>query len=110
MVPAEHVARDIAAVVAVVASGYQIVDPARRSPWGPPELSVREREILRCAARGDTVRQTARALGIAAKTVENLQTRLYRKLGVRNPAAALANRAAALAVAYDLGLVEVGDE
>jgi DNA-binding CsgD family transcriptional regulator len=104
VVPAEHVGRDIAAVVAVVASGYLVLDASRRldNPWGPPELSGREREILRSVALGETVRQTARSLGIATKTVENLQSRLYRKLGVRN-------RAAALAVAYDLGLVEVSE-
>lgn len=105
VVPPEHVARDIAAVVTVVASGYLVLDTTHRldRAWGPPELSGREREILRSVALGETVRQTARSLGIATKTVENLQSRLYRKLGVRN-------RAAALAVAYDLGLVEVSDE
>jgi len=105
VVPPEHIARDIAAVVTVVASGYLVVDTTHRldSPWGPPELSGREREILRSVALGETVRQTARSLGIATKTVENLQSRLYRKLGVRN-------RAAALAVAYDLGLVDVTDQ
>ncbi|HET6211421.1 MAG TPA: LuxR family transcriptional regulator [Micromonosporaceae bacterium] len=120
VVAAEHVERDIAAVVAVVASGYVVSDAASRrapasdggggfrgspwgdGPWSPPELSGRERDILRSAALGETVRQTARSLGIATKTVENLQSRLYRKLGVRN-------RAAALAVAYGLGLVTVSE-
>jgi len=115
VVPADRVAREIGSVVAVVAGAYLVVDPARRppagdpgsgyldGPWGPPELSGRERDILRSAALGETVRQTARSLGIATKTVENLQSRLYRKLGVRN-------RAAALAVAYGLGLVDVSDD
>jgi two-component system nitrate/nitrite response regulator NarL len=115
----EHAERDIAAVVAVVASGYVVLDAAARragaaeggggfrgpwgdGPWSPPELSGRERDILRSAALGETVRQTARSLGIATKTVENLQSRLYRKLGVRN-------RAAALAVAYGLGLVSISE-
>ncbi|MFI5896142.1 LuxR family transcriptional regulator [Actinoplanes sp. NPDC051513] len=65
-----------------------------------PELTVREADILRSIARGDTVRQTARSLGIAEKTVENTQARLFRKLGARN-------RAGALATAHALGLLEL---
>ena len=63
-----------------------------------PELTARESDILQSVARGYSIRQTARALGISPKTVENIQTRLFRKLGVRN-------RAAALAVADALGLL-----
>ena len=58
-------------------------DAARTSsaPAGLPELTSRELDILHLIATGQTVRQTARALGIAEKTVENTQSRLYRKLG-----------------------------
>lgn len=66
-----------------------------------PELTTRERDILRSIASGDTVRQTARTLGIAQKTVENIQARLFRKLGVHN-------RAGAVASAHSLGLL--GDD
>jgi DNA-binding CsgD family transcriptional regulator len=58
--------------------------------WAPtpspvvPQLTARERDILRSIACGCTIRQTARALGIAVKTVENTQARLFRKLGARN--------------------------
>jgi DNA-binding NarL/FixJ family response regulator len=55
-----------------------------------PELTARESDILQSVARGDSIRQTARALGISPKTVENTQTRLFRKLGVRNRAEAFA--------------------
>jgi two-component system, NarL family, nitrate/nitrite response regulator NarL len=73
-------------------------------PGGVPELTPRERDILGSIARGHTVRQTARMLGIAAKTVENTQARLFRKLGAHNRSAALTN-------AYRLGLVEpVGEQ
>jgi DNA-binding NarL/FixJ family response regulator len=72
-------------------------------PGGVPELTPRERDILGSIARGHTVRQTARMLGIAAKTVENTQARLFRKLGAHNRSAALTN-------AYRLGLVEPGNE
>ncbi len=63
-----------------------------------PALTTREREIIASIAAGDSVKQTALALGISAKTVENLQSRLFRKLGVRN-------RAQAVARAHALGLL-----
>jgi DNA-binding NarL/FixJ family response regulator len=61
-------------------------------------LSRREGEILASIAAGQAVKQTARALGISPKTVENLQGRLFRKLAVRN-------RAQAVARAHGLGLL-----
>jgi DNA-binding CsgD family transcriptional regulator len=64
-----------------------------------PELTTRENDILGSIARGHTVRQTARALGIAVKTVENTQARLFRKLGAHN-------RSGALTIAYRMGLVD----
>ena len=48
---------------------------------------------------GHTVRQTARLLDIAEKTVENTQARLFLKLGTRN-------RAGAIAAAHVLGLLD----
>lgn len=94
--------------------GYLVVDslPMRpligavRARWDqrapgagdPPELTARESDILRFGAQGHSIRQTARLLGIAPKTVENIQTRLFRKLGVRN-------RAGAVAVANAFGLL-----
>ena len=65
---------------------------------GLPELTSRESDILQSLAGGHSIRQTARALGIAPKTVENVQTRLFRKLGVRN-------RSGALTVADAFGLL-----
>jgi DNA-binding NarL/FixJ family response regulator len=67
-----------------------------------PELTPRELDILSSIARGHTIRQTARMLGIAMKTVENTQARLFRKLGVRN-------RMEALTTAYAVGLIDRGD-
>jgi DNA-binding NarL/FixJ family response regulator len=63
-----------------------------------PDLTAREQDVLRHIAQGHTTRQSARALGIAPKTVENTQARLYRKLGTHN-------RVETLAVAYRLGLI-----
>jgi DNA-binding CsgD family transcriptional regulator len=61
-------------------------------------LTPREVDILESIERGESVKQTARSLGIAIKTVENLQSRLFRKLGARN-------RAQAIAKAHDLNLL-----
>jgi DNA-binding CsgD family transcriptional regulator len=64
-----------------------------------PQLTARECDILRSIASGHTIRQTARALGIAAKTVEATQARLFRKLGARN-------RTETLTIADRWGLVD----
>jgi DNA-binding NarL/FixJ family response regulator len=71
---------------------------ARSSARPKVVLSRRETEIVASIAGGMGVKQTARQLGISAKTVENLQGRLFRKLGVRN-------RAQAVVRAHGLGLV-----
>jgi DNA-binding NarL/FixJ family response regulator len=61
-------------------------------------LTPRESEILAAIATGKSVKQTARLLGIAPKTVENLQSKLFRKLDARN-------RAQAVKRGYELGLL-----
>lgn len=62
-------------------------------------LTARERDVLEAIARGETVRQTARVLDVAEKTVENTRSRLYCKLGAHN-------RSDALIIAYRLGLLD----
>jgi two-component system nitrate/nitrite response regulator NarL len=109
---AERVATDLVAACTLAAHGYVTIEAdaahavldSLRSAADPglPELTSRELDILRLIASGHTVRQTARALGIAAKTVENTQSRLYRKLGARN-------RSGALVAAHALGLLELGE-
>ncbi len=114
MVAADRVDAHFLSVLRMVSQGYLVVDsmPMRpligavRARWDErasgglelPELTARESDILRSLAAGHSIRQTARALGIAPKTVENVQTRLFRKLGVRN-------RSGALAVADAFGLL-----
>jgi DNA-binding NarL/FixJ family response regulator len=113
-VPADRLDAHFCAVLRMVGLGYLVVDsvPMRpvigavRARWdkdapgglGLPELTARESDVLGAVARGLSIRQAARLLGIAPKTVENVQTRLFRKLGVRN-------RSGALAVAGAFGLV-----
>jgi DNA-binding NarL/FixJ family response regulator len=102
---------DIAELLPMVYSGYFAMDAAHMGDlrdWliarvadrsdGIPALTARERDILDSIANGDTVRQTARALGIAEKTVESTQARLLLKFGARN-------RSEALTIGYRLGLV-----
>jgi DNA-binding NarL/FixJ family response regulator len=80
-----------------VIAGIRVRSGDPHSPL--PQLTPRERDILNSIAAGHTVRQTARTLGIAQKTVENIQARLFRKLSVRN-------RAGAAATAHALGLID----
>jgi two-component system, NarL family, nitrate/nitrite response regulator NarL len=114
LVPADRIEDHFLSVLRMVGQGYLVVDsmPMRpligavRARWDErapgrlelPELTARESDILRSLSRGHSIRQTARVLGIAPKTVENVQTRLFRKLGVRN-------RSGALAVADAFGLL-----
>jgi two-component system, NarL family, nitrate/nitrite response regulator NarL len=113
-VPADRLDAHFCAVLRMVGLGYLVVDAVPMRPvigaaaarWdkdapgglGLPELTARESDVLCAVARGLSIRQAARLLGIAPKTVENVQTRLFRKLGVRN-------RSGALAVADAFGLV-----
>jgi two-component system nitrate/nitrite response regulator NarL len=64
-----------------------------------PQLTARERDILHSILQGHSVKQTARLLQIAPKTVENAQGRLFRKLGARN-------RAQAVQRAHELGFLQ----
>ena len=114
LVPADKIAEHFRSVLTMVGQGYLVVDSmpmrlligAAHARWGQrvpgsgslPELTARETDILRSAAQGHSIRRTAQVLGIAPKTVENIQTRLFRKLGVRN-------RSGALAVADAFGLL-----
>lgn len=79
-----------------------VLDALRTQPGGKlrrgVHLTPRELAILQSIANGDSVKQTARSLGVALKTVENTQSRLYRRLGVRN-------RAQAIIVAHERGLL-----
>ncbi|MFJ2827295.1 response regulator [Streptomyces sp. NPDC087263] len=68
-----------------------------RTPGKEP-LSAREREVLVLVAKGTSNREIARVLFISEATVKTHLTHLYAKLGVKD-------RAAAVAVAYDRGIL-----
>ena len=73
---------------------------AREETGAQPNLSAREIGVLEYAARGFTVGQIARRLGLSPRTVETHLANAYRKLGVRN-------RVQALARASGLGLIRI---
>ncbi len=59
-------------------------------PTAPlPQLTRRQRELLRLLAQGHDNRKIAQATGLSVKTVENHLTRLYRSLGVYSRSEAL---------------------
>jgi DNA-binding NarL/FixJ family response regulator len=102
----------IVEVVEVVANGGAVVPPAlvrslleaaraQEAAGGTIRLTPRETDILRSIDQGHSVKQTARSLGISIKTVENLQSRMFRKLEARN-------RAQAISRAHALGLLDAG--
>lgn len=110
VLPVDRAETDLVPALTLAAHGYLTIEvdaasamlDAVRAPSaaGLPQLTSREYDILHSIANGHTVRLTARALGIAEKTVENTQSRLFRKLGARN-------RPGALAAAHALGLLEL---
>lgn len=56
-------------------------------------LTDREREVLHGLARGDAVKQMARRMNIAEKTVEAHKARMYAKLGVKTQSQAVSEAA-----------------
>lgn len=108
VVPSDSAPERLLNAISVVAQGGTLLAPlearalvcaARAATQVSVLLTRRERQIIESIAGGASVKQTAVELGIAPKTVENLQGRLYRKLGVRN-------RAQAVARAHVLGLLD----
>jgi two-component system nitrate/nitrite response regulator NarL len=102
VVTADRIATDLVPALTLAAHGYLAVEASAASALldavlgstiasshGLPELTSRECDILRSIADGHTVRQTGRVLGIATKTVENTQARLFRKLVAHNRSGAL---------------------
>lgn len=72
----------------------------RRGPRANPELTDREREIVAALAAGLTNKEIGSRLGLSPKTVMHHTTSVYRKLGVRG-------RAEAVAHAVRVGMIEL---
>jgi len=109
--------RELLHAIAVVAAGDALLAPAvtrrliaefaaRRDPAEPPaalsELTDREREILRLIAHGLSNAEIAGRLVISPLTAKTHVSNILRKLDRRD-------RAALVALAYESGLVVVGD-
>jgi HD-GYP domain-containing protein (c-di-GMP phosphodiesterase class II) len=71
---------DAAAVAAVLAAAGHAVAVKKEMVAG---LTEREIGVLRAIARGQSMKETARALGIAPKTVDNHTQSIYAKIGVK---------------------------
>jgi DNA-binding CsgD family transcriptional regulator len=87
---------DAARPLAAALAGPEDADAAarttrRRGPQPKPEVTERELEVLAELVRGHTNQEIAEELGISPKTVMHHTTSVYRKLGVRGRAEAVAH-------------------
>ena len=72
-------------LAALVLGAYRQLSVGKgRTPAGEPELTEREREVLRLAAKGLTARQIAEHLVLSHRTVQNHIQNTLRKLQLRN--------------------------
>ncbi|GLW06461.1 DNA-binding response regulator [Microtetraspora sp. NBRC 13810] len=87
----------------LIGTFVRAAEPRRRAvPEQLAGLTDREREVLTLIARGRSNGEICESLGMAASTVKNHVTSLFAKTGVRD-------RAQAVIVAYETGLVSPGD-
>lgn len=99
------------AAVRATAAGETFLSPAVaarlashvRAPRRAAVLSSREREVLALVAEGTSNREIARALFVSEATVKTHLVHVYDKLGA-------GDRAAAVARAYDLGILGVSGQ
>jgi DNA-binding NarL/FixJ family response regulator len=76
--------------------------PGTETPAGLDTLTDRELDVLRLVARGCSNQQIADTLFLGESTVKTHLTHLFAKLGLRD-------RAQAVVLAYETGLIQPGD-
>jgi DNA-binding CsgD family transcriptional regulator/pimeloyl-ACP methyl ester carboxylesterase len=81
---------DLALVTAFLTTGAAPSSPTPAQVPGDAGLTPRERDVLGLLAAGDSNAEIARALGITVHTVERHAGNLYRKIGARGRADAVA--------------------
>lgn len=87
----------------LIGTFVQVARPRRRTtPEQLAGLTDREREVLTLIARGQSNTEICQTLGMAGSTVKNHVTSLFAKTGVRD-------RAQAVIIAYEAGLIIPGD-
>jgi DNA-binding NarL/FixJ family response regulator len=92
----------LAPAVRAVAAGLSAVPVPLQNAADRPELSHREREVLRLAISGNTNSEIARGMFLAQSTVKSHLSSAYRKLG-----AASRKEATSLVLDPDEGLLEI---
>ena len=90
----------MSAIRTVAAGGWVFPQEAAPPPADAPALSARELEVLRHLGRGLSREDLGRALSISPETVKSHIKAIFHKLAV-------ADRAEAVARAYELGLLNV---
>ncbi len=73
-------------IQAKLRDGANLRNQATRVPLRRNTLTVREREVMKLLAEGNTVKKAAAVLGVSAKTVEAHKFNLMRKLDIHNKA------------------------
>ena len=81
-------ANDVVGAVRMVALGMEVFGP-QEEPAAGLGLSTREREVLAEIATGATNREIGEHLHLSPHTIKEHTSSIYRKLGVRNRAAAV---------------------
>lgn len=99
--------RNLVAAANLAAEGFSVLDAAAASAVAgkrqqrreadqsdPPrpqfDLTPREREVIGALAEGVATKSLARQLGVSLRTIENHKASVYKKLGVRTQAQAVA--------------------
>ncbi len=85
-------ARELIGALHAAAAGDMYLSPhvtstalgVRAEPKDAPPLSPRERDVLRCLARGLASKEIATELAISSRTIDSYRAEIMEKLGIRH--------------------------